>query len=144
MQYFYHVDLVTRNTTKICFNKFGAKMSIQTFSKVFLFLNNKEKTENIFPITTGPAHGNDWPTAAFGLRNRAEGKATARLEAPAQGRPGPARAEARRPRHAGVPGAMAVRPLPAGQRPLPAMTGQAGVRAGSARRWQTRAGHSRG
>ena len=47
-------------------------MSTQTFSKVFLFPNNKRKTENNFPITTGPAHGNDWPTAAFGLRNRAE------------------------------------------------------------------------
>ena len=42
-------------------------MSTQTFSKVFLFPNNKRKTKNNFPITTGPAHGNDWPTAAFGL-----------------------------------------------------------------------------
>ena len=49
-------------------------MSTQTFSKVFLFPNNKRKTENNFPITTGPAHGNDWPTATFGLRNRAKGK----------------------------------------------------------------------
>ena len=43
MQYFYHVHLVTRNTTK-----FGAKMSIQPFSKVFLFLNNKRKNRKQF------------------------------------------------------------------------------------------------
>ena len=49
-------------------------MSTQTFFKVFLFLNNKRKTENNFSITTGPAHENDWPTIAFGLSNRAEGR----------------------------------------------------------------------
>ena len=49
-------------------------MSTQTFSKVFLFPNNKRKPKSIFPITTGPARGNNWPTATFGLRNRAKGK----------------------------------------------------------------------
>ena len=95
-------------------------MSTQTFSKVFIFPNNKRKTENIFPITTGPAHENDRPTVAFGLSNRAEGK---------ERRPGSGirpktdmaqqRAEGRQPRHASVPGAMAARQLPAGRRPRP-------------------------
>jgi hypothetical protein len=62
-------------------------MSTQTFSKVFLFLNNKRKIENIFLITAGPAHGNElahdrfWheqpsgekgATARLGLRPKAD------------------------------------------------------------------------
>ena len=134
-----------RITTKFISPFFGAKMSTQTFSKVFLFLNNKTKIENIFPITTGPAHENDWPTVAFGLSNRAEGKD----RWPGSGlRPkadlAQQRVEGRRPRHAGVPGAMAARQLPAGRRPLPATTEQEGVRTGSTRIWRTRAGYSRG
>ena len=113
-------------------------MSTQTFSKVFLFPNNKRKTENIIPITTGPAHENDWPTVAFGLSNRAEGKE----RRPDSGlRPkadlAQQRAEGRRPRHAGVLGAMAARQLPAGRRPLTATIGQEGACTGSTRRWRT-------
>jgi hypothetical protein len=54
-----------RITTKNYFTIFGAKMSTQTFSKVFLFLNNKRKTENIFLITAGPAHGNELAHGRF-------------------------------------------------------------------------------
>ena len=42
-------------------------MSIQTFSKSFLFSNNKEKLKIKLPIATGPArgnqlaHGHTWP-----------------------------------------------------------------------------------
>ena len=49
-------------------------MSTQIFSKVFLFPNNKRKPKSIFPITTGPARGNNWPTATFGLRKPSGGK----------------------------------------------------------------------
>ena len=71
-------------------------MSTQPFSKVFLFPNNKRKTENNFPITTGPAHGNDWPTAAFGLRNRAKGKGDGLARGSGPRPTWPSSAEARR------------------------------------------------
>ena len=119
-------------------------MSTQPFFKVFFFPNNKRKTENNFPITTGPAHGNDWPTAAFGLRNRAKGKGDGLARGSGPRPTWPSKAEARRPRHAGVLDATAVRPLLVGQRPLPTTTGQTGVSAGSARRWRTQAGYPRG
>ena len=119
-------------------------MSTQTFSKVFLFPNNKRKPKSIFPITTGPARGNNWPTATFGLRNRAKGKGDSLARGSGPRPTWPSSAEARRPRHAGVPDATAVRPLPAGRRPLPTTIGQTGVSAGSARRWRTRVGYPRG
>ena len=119
-------------------------MSTQTFSKVFLFPNNKRKTENNFSYYywAGP-----WERLAHGRFRPAQ---TERREGrwPGSGlRPKAVLAQLGRgetPRHAGVPDATAVRPLPAGRRPLPTTIGQTGVSAGSARRWRTRAGYPRG
>jgi hypothetical protein len=81
-------------------------MSTQTFSKVFLFPNNKRKTKNIFPITIGSAHGNELAHGCFRPEQpRGEKGEAAWLRAPAQGRPGLVGAEGRR--HAGVQGASA-------------------------------------
>jgi hypothetical protein len=101
-------------------------MSTQIFSKVFIFSNNKRKTENIFLITTGPAHGNGLAHDRFrpGQPSGEKG-ATARLEAPAQGRPGPAkgRGETATPRRrSGHHGSAA-----AGRQPLSATTGHDGA-----------------
>ena len=74
-----------KEPSKICFNKFGANLSIQTFSKAFLFPNNKRKLKTKFSYyywagpwkTTGPR-----PHSA--CADRAKGRAAAWLGALAQ------------------------------------------------------------
>ena len=143
MQYFYHVDLVTRNTTKFVSTNLEPKLVHKHFPMYFSSQIIK-KNQKCFSYYYW---ADPWERLAHS-RFRPAQPSGGKGDGPARGsgpRPTwPSKAEARRPRHAGVPGAMAVRPLRAGRRPLPAMTGQAGVRAGSARRWRTRAGHSRG
>ena len=116
-------------------------MSIQTFSKSFLFSNNKEKLKMKLPIATGPARGNQ---LAHGHTRPAQTERRG-VRRPGRGfgpRPlGPAR-----PRRRAMPASRrhgsAARP--AGRRPLPAGSGQAGERLRFAWSWRMWAGSKAG
>ena len=97
-------------------------MSTQTFSKLFLFPNDKEKPKTFFLLLLGQPMGTTGPRPLLAC-------ATERRERrrPGSGlRPKADLAQLDRgetPRHAGVTDATAVRPLPVGRWPLPTTTG---------------------